>query len=157
MAQCCQIIAERKEHASDMFITPLIELSELTCRINDYFSYDDIDNAEVHGDMILSSTTLNFRSDLERIRNSIPADAKSNREWSLCFKLTNADTWPAGNLYLGTCLVELAVYECALHSTLWSSPSPSDVSSISVNRTVALYHCLNAMNAYLNELLGKVP
>jgi hypothetical protein len=87
MIQCCQTLAERKEHASDMFITPLVELSELTCRINNYFSYDDIENAEVNGDMIVSSTTLSFRSDLDRIRKSIPAEAKDNRKWFRCPKV----------------------------------------------------------------------
>jgi hypothetical protein len=78
MTQCCHLLAERKEHDSDVFIQPLIELSELTCRVNDYFSYDDIENAEVNGDMILSFTTLSFRSDLDRIRNSIPPNIKGN-------------------------------------------------------------------------------
>ncbi|KAF2683132.1 hypothetical protein K458DRAFT_390404 [Lentithecium fluviatile CBS 122367] len=137
MTQCCALLAERKEYSSDELITPLIELSELTCRINDYFSYDDMENAEVTGDMILSFTTLSFRSDLDRIRNSVSASAKENK-----------------NLYLGMCLVEIWVYECALHGTFWTPPSLSETSAISISRTVALYHCLRAMNAYLTGLLA---
>jgi hypothetical protein len=74
------MLANRKEHRSDVLITPMVELCELTCRISDYFSYDDIENAEVRGDMMLSCTILNFRADLDRIRVSIPPEAKDNRK-----------------------------------------------------------------------------
>ena len=155
MALCCQVIAERKEHPTDVFITSLVELSELTCRVNDYFSYDDIDNAEVNGDMMLSFTTVNFKSDLDRIRNSIHPDAQGNSRSTQGHGSTIADAEFVENLYLATCLVEVWIYECALHGTFWSSSVPTENNVISVTRTVALYNCLNAMNTYLNTLLGQ--
>jgi hypothetical protein len=88
MVQCCQLLAERREHPTDGLITPMIELSELTCRINDYFSYDDIDNTDVNGEMMLSFTTLNFRAELDRIRNSIAVDDKHNSKLFTILKYT---------------------------------------------------------------------
>jgi hypothetical protein len=78
MQRCCQVLAERKEYASDILITPLIELSELTCRISDFFSYDDMESAEVQGELMLSSAVLNFRRELDQIRSAIDPATKDN-------------------------------------------------------------------------------
>jgi hypothetical protein len=88
MVQCCQLLAQRKEHPSDVLITSMIELSELICRINDYFSYDDIDNTEVNGEIMLKATTLSFRNELDQIRNSIPIEAKNNSKGFSILRLT---------------------------------------------------------------------
>lgn len=74
MDQCCQFFADHPEGASDALIAPLIRSSELMTRISDYFSYDDIDSADVQGDLMLEVSTTNFRSELDRIRSSTPTD-----------------------------------------------------------------------------------
>jgi len=76
MTQCCQQLAERQEYASDSLVTPLVNMAELMCRINDYFSYDDIDNAEVKGESLIQLSTVSFQSELDRLVESIPAPLK---------------------------------------------------------------------------------
>jgi hypothetical protein len=48
------------------------------CRIGNYFSYDDIDNADVKGDIMLEMSTANFCTELDRIRDTAPLAAKDN-------------------------------------------------------------------------------
>lgn len=79
MAQCCRSLAEGKEYASDEVITPIIHSSELMSRVSDYFSYDDIENADVKGEVMLGMSIANFRSEAERIRNATPASLKANK------------------------------------------------------------------------------
>lgn len=90
--KCCKLLVERKEHPSDILIAPLVELSELTSRVNDFFSYDDIECAEVGGEMMLSSAVLHFRRDLDQIRSTIDAAAKNNSELKMNANLQTAYT-----------------------------------------------------------------
>lgn len=81
MAKCCKSLAVRQEQPTDALIGPLIRMSELMCRINDHFSYDDVDDAEIKGDLMLEMSMSNFRSELERIKNSISSSMRQNSEF----------------------------------------------------------------------------
>jgi hypothetical protein len=48
------------------------------CRINDYFSYDDIEDSEIHGETMLKLSTTNFSAELQRLRDTIPDPVKPN-------------------------------------------------------------------------------
>jgi hypothetical protein len=48
------------------------------CRINDYFSYDDIEDSEIHGEALLKLSTTNFSAELQRLRDTIPDPVKQN-------------------------------------------------------------------------------
>jgi hypothetical protein len=76
--QCYQHIAEQSKRPTDALIAPLIQLSELICRVNDHFSYDDIDNAEFAGEMMLEMAMKNFQTELERIRDAVPRSLSQN-------------------------------------------------------------------------------
>lgn len=78
LARLCQSFADHPEQPSDTLIPPLIHLSELMCRINDYFSYDEIADSEFRGESVLNMTTDNFRSELQRIQDSMPEFVRQN-------------------------------------------------------------------------------
>jgi hypothetical protein len=80
MVSCCQTLTENEEQPTDALIAPLIRLSVLMGRINDHFSYDDIDNAMIKGDMVVEMSICNFRVELEGIKETIPSAFQQNRE-----------------------------------------------------------------------------
>ncbi|PVI02420.1 hypothetical protein DM02DRAFT_701928 [Periconia macrospinosa] len=135
MAQCCRNVASRQEYPSDVLILPLIQLSELMCRINDIFSYDDIENADVKGDMMLDMSITNFSSELDRIQDAVAPSVRQNTTLDLQFRL-----------------LRIWIHECALHSSFWT-PSPTNSFSISPTRLKALRRCLRAMQSYVDKLL----
>lgn len=72
------MFAQQPEHSSDLLIAPLVQLSELMCRINDHFSYDDIKNSEMNGEIGLELSTSNFSAELQRLRDSMPPSVQQN-------------------------------------------------------------------------------
>jgi hypothetical protein len=70
MAQCCERLANSTLH-TDALITPYVQLSELVARVNEFFSYDDLENAEFRGNVMLEMATNNFHTELERIKSSM--------------------------------------------------------------------------------------
>lgn len=83
LARNCQSFADHPEHSSDILIAPLIRLSELKRRISDYFSYDEIEFSEINGEAMLDLSTSNFRSELQRLEDSLPEGVRKNSEFSL--------------------------------------------------------------------------
>ena len=73
MDQCCQHLSECEEYPSDALIKPLVQISAFMCRVNNYFSYDDIDNAEVQGETMIQLSITNFQSELARLTETIPS------------------------------------------------------------------------------------
>lgn len=80
MAQCYQSLKDHPEQPTDALIAPLIRLSDLTCRVSDFFSYDDVENSDSKGEMMLEISASNFRSELVRIKENIPESLKQNSE-----------------------------------------------------------------------------
>jgi hypothetical protein len=78
IARACQSFSQRPEYPSDLLITPLVQSSELMCRINDYFSYDDIEDSEIRGETMLKLSTTNFSAELQRLRDATPEPVKMN-------------------------------------------------------------------------------
>jgi hypothetical protein len=80
MASCCRFLTENQEQPTDALIAPLIRMSELMSRINDFFSYDDIDYAIIKGDMVLEMSMANFCRELGSIKDTIPSACRQNSE-----------------------------------------------------------------------------
>ncbi|KAF2871406.1 hypothetical protein BDV95DRAFT_40118 [Massariosphaeria phaeospora] len=137
MAQCCESLVAQLEYPSDALISPMVQLSDLTCRVNEYFSYDDIDNAEVSGEMMLDMATGNFASELERIKDAVPICLKHNT-----------------TLNLGFYLLDIWIHECSLHSPLWNAQADNSSILHSAIRIRILYRSLGAIKAYVNTLLA---
>lgn len=68
MSQCCDAF-DGSSVISDALIRPLIQASELLCRVNEHFSYEDIDNAYVKGDVLLDVSVTTFLTELKHIRD----------------------------------------------------------------------------------------
>lgn len=84
VTQCLEHLANCREYTTDSLITPMIQLSALLGRINDYFSYDDIENADIKGESLLQLSVTNFETEVTRLAESIPVEVretncKSNR------------------------------------------------------------------------------
>jgi hypothetical protein len=56
----------------------MLQSSELLSRVNDHFSYDDIDNSDVKGERIIDISVTNFLGELKRIRDTAPMSTKGN-------------------------------------------------------------------------------
>jgi hypothetical protein len=69
MAQCCDAFVESSV-STDVLIRPLIKTSELLSRVNDHFSYDDIDNTDVKGEILLEMSVTNFLAELKYIKDA---------------------------------------------------------------------------------------
>jgi hypothetical protein len=50
------------------------------CRVSDYFSYNDIHDGDVKGQMMLDSATRNFCSEMERIKDAVPTEHRKHSE-----------------------------------------------------------------------------
>lgn len=92
MAQCC----ESFKHScalTDVLISPMVQLCELWSRVNDHFSYDNIEYTEVHGELMLSMLTTTFRQEVKRIRDSIVASelAEKSGKCQFFFKYEQAE------------------------------------------------------------------
>jgi hypothetical protein len=48
------------------------------CRINDYFSYDNIEESELQGDTILDLSTNNFSTEYQRMRDTMSESVAQN-------------------------------------------------------------------------------
>ena len=83
VTQCCAAF-EGSPVPSDILISPLVKANELLSRVNDHFSYSDIDNADIKGDMILEMSTTSFVAELDNIRGSIASNhvLRNNSECS---------------------------------------------------------------------------
>lgn len=77
-ARACQSFTQDPEYPSDTLIAPLIHSSELMCRINDYYSYDEIHDTEIHGETMIELSTNNFTAELQRLRDVTPKAAHKN-------------------------------------------------------------------------------
>jgi hypothetical protein len=94
MAQTCDAF-EGSSIPSDVLIGPLVKTSELLSRANDHFSYSDIDNAEVRGEILLSMSTNSFLAELQHIKDStsyitlLRGNSKSWKRASSCIANAN--------------------------------------------------------------------
>lgn len=69
MAHCCETF-KHSTLPTDALITPIVQACELWSRVNDHFSYDSIEYTEVHGELMLSMSTANFRKELQRVKDA---------------------------------------------------------------------------------------
>ncbi|KAH7130240.1 hypothetical protein B0J11DRAFT_429636 [Dendryphion nanum] len=70
MGRCSDSLSEDLDEPTDGFIRPLIQLSDLICRVGEHFSYDDSESAEFTGEIMMETLTSNFVNELLRIKQS---------------------------------------------------------------------------------------
>ncbi|KAH7383846.1 hypothetical protein BKA66DRAFT_511923 [Pyrenochaeta sp. MPI-SDFR-AT-0127] len=133
----CQSLAEHPEYPSDALIAPLVRLSELMCRISEFFSYDEIAYSDISGESTLDLSTTNFRSELQRLQESIPVSVNQNITIRLICDLLGV--W---------------IHECSLHASLWQSPQSIESTAITPTRALMLQRTLSAAQSYLRTLIA---
>lgn len=139
---------------SDVLITPLTQLGALLCRVHNYFSYDDIENAEVNGENLVHLSIGNFDRELSRIAESVPETLlQSNRKIRLLFDDIHLVITCAATLRLSIRLLRIWIYESAVHDSLWNSSSGPSTPSMTAIRSKTLFRCLNAVKSYLNTII----
>lgn len=82
LSRSCQILSQTPEHPSDILIAPLIHTSELICRINDHFSYDEIRDSDIVGETMIELSVKNFSTELQRLRDTTPEAARTNSKYN---------------------------------------------------------------------------
>ncbi|KAJ4372994.1 hypothetical protein N0V83_003285 [Neocucurbitaria cava] len=137
LARNCQWFADHPEYSSDNLIAPLIRLSELKRRISDYFSYDEIEFSEINGEAMLDLSTGNFRSELQRLEESLPEGVRKNN-----------------TVRLSCDVLRVWIHECSLHSTLWNSLPTATSATITPSRVRMLQRAFASAQAYLQTLIN---
>jgi hypothetical protein len=69
MTQCCDAFSSSPV-PTDALIRPFVQASELLSRVNTYYSYEDLDNAEVRGEMILQTSVNSFQRELLHMKRT---------------------------------------------------------------------------------------
>ncbi|KAH7076804.1 hypothetical protein BKA63DRAFT_412401 [Paraphoma chrysanthemicola] len=69
MQQCCDSFS-KSSVSTDALIRPLTQASELLSRVNAHFSYDDLENADIKGEMLLDISATSFLRELSHIKAS---------------------------------------------------------------------------------------
>jgi hypothetical protein len=82
MAQSCDAFVDSSV-PTDALIRPLIQASELLSRINDHFSYDDTDNSDIRGELMLDISATSFLGELKRVKEVIPTTLQKNSQFTL--------------------------------------------------------------------------
>ncbi|KAF2732906.1 hypothetical protein EJ04DRAFT_565645 [Polyplosphaeria fusca] len=128
MMKSARLLVEELQVPTDALILPLFRVSALTCHINDYFSYNDIEDAEVHGQTALELAAANFGGEVAQIKDSVPANLKDNPTLNLSF-----------------CVLDVWIHEFSLHRSLWDLKT----SSFPPARIKALSRIMNAIKIYM--------
>ncbi|KAF2652369.1 hypothetical protein K491DRAFT_577449, partial [Lophiostoma macrostomum CBS 122681] len=136
MVQCYQSLSTKPEYPSDTLIAPMIQSSELMCRVCEHFSYNDIPNADIKGQMMLESATSSFCSEMERIKDSVPMEHRKHTTLDLRFDL-----------------LCICIHECSLHSALWPSHNTSGI-MMTAARSKMLHRTMQAVKSYLDAILA---
>ena len=68
---------------SDELIWHMVQNQELLHRVYDTFSYDDLDNTAIRGELITSITTRSLFKDLDDLFVSVPPNLQGNSMHSL--------------------------------------------------------------------------
>lgn len=63
---------------TDLMIRPLVALQELSIRVNDFFSYDDPFNCEIHGSSVVEMAVVGFTRELDSIRANAASSTHEN-------------------------------------------------------------------------------
>ncbi|KAL5116259.1 hypothetical protein ACEQ8H_005817 [Pleosporales sp. CAS-2024a] len=137
MTQACDQF-DASPIASDVLISPLIKTSELWSRANNHFSYTDLENADIRGENLLSMSTKGFLAELKHIKDfaSLVPSLEENVTLSLMLLLVN-----------------VAITEVCLHSSLWTTSPLQKAVYRSPVRLKMLHHTMEAAASYLRTII----
>jgi len=142
MEQCCVGLAQKKEFSTDELIRYFVRSQELSLRVQDTFSYDDLDNTEIRGEQITSLTTRSLLSELDHVESTVPQNLRDNI-----------------TLTLDLLLLRSWIHEVAFHSECWETPDKDrlltpKMSTLSVARIKLLLSSIQSWKAFLKSFLS---
>jgi hypothetical protein len=80
MDLCCRSLEKVEEYETDKLIPYFVRSQELSRRIADAFSYDDVNNSEVRSEFHVNLISDTFIRDLDRLQAEFPQDLWKNSE-----------------------------------------------------------------------------
>ncbi|KAI8940462.1 hypothetical protein NX059_004147 [Plenodomus lindquistii] len=119
-------------------VPPLVRLCELCSRVNDHFSYDDIENSDTTNETMLELSTNSFRKERSLIRE-FTARSLGLRENT--------------TLHLMSCSVGIRIDECCLYTSLWRTPVGASADSPSLLRLKMFHRTFEATTSNIQSLL----
>jgi hypothetical protein len=78
MDYCCQSLAELREYQTDQLIPYIVRSQQISRRIVDTFSYDDLNFGEIRGEFLVTFTSDAFMRDLDCLRKDVPPNLMKN-------------------------------------------------------------------------------
>jgi hypothetical protein len=84
---CCQSLGELEEYETDRLIPYFVRSQELSRRVADAFSFDDINNGGIRGEFHINLIADTFTRELDRLQMEFPRDL-----WKNCEKASPNDT-----------------------------------------------------------------
>jgi hypothetical protein len=93
IARACQSFTQQPDCPTDTLIAPILNACELLCRVNDFYSYDDIETSEVIGESTIDISTCNFRAELQQLRDTLPAAIMQNCMYVTESPVTDTDKY----------------------------------------------------------------
>jgi hypothetical protein len=162
MDHCCQSLAEFKEYKTDELIPCFVRSQEVSRRIVDTFSYDDLNSGEIRGEFLVILTSDAFIRDLNRLRREVPLDfQKDSKNTFPSIKLSlllQLLTQNVALLDLEFHIIHILINEAALYAGLWTSANDPhqapDLSSPSSARSKMLWHSLNSCKDFIHTFLS---
>ncbi|KAF2103559.1 hypothetical protein NA57DRAFT_53074 [Rhizodiscina lignyota] len=137
MEYCCQSLTQLKEYITDELIQHFVRSQELGRRIVDTFSYDDLNNGEIRGELLITMASEAFIRDLHCLRLELAETLHENILFSLEFQVL--------------CIL---INEVALHDELWNShPDPAS-NFPSITRSKMLLSSLNSCKSFLHAFIS---
>jgi hypothetical protein len=162
MDYCSRSLAELKEYETDELIPYLVRNQELSRRVVDTFSYDDIDSSEIKGEFLVGSTSNAFLQELDRLRLEWSPTSQNNSEnvFYLMKVLLRYNLLTNGSalLELEFHIISVTINEAALHKELWSCERDSGRSSNLIEPSAArikfLWRSLSSCKDFVNTFLS---
>lgn len=122
LARACQSFSRQPYHPTDTLIAPLLNACELMCRINDFYSYDDIELSEVNGEAAIEVATNTFTAELRQLRDALHRSMVQNSTYvTRSPRATLKDITVAIRVTYD--MLDIVVHECSYHNSLWKSPN----------------------------------
>ncbi|VUC25248.1 unnamed protein product [Clonostachys rosea] len=136
MKQAGQWLSERKEYPTDELIPYLVDIQELSRRIHDTFSFDNLGNIDPVAGPVTESITKFHLAEIDALQRSIPQALMQNATLALEF--------PA---------IRAMIQESALFDELWFGSDASPASMYPAARTTLTW---DSMQSYKLLLKGLV-
>ncbi|KAJ4245005.1 hypothetical protein NW762_014211 [Fusarium torreyae] len=82
-ASCCELLVANSEYSSDLLISYLVRVNELSRRICDTFGYDDLENSGMRSEFVSAMALQTLSNESTLLKDAIPLTLRDNRKYKL--------------------------------------------------------------------------